>query len=118
MAMQLTPVGRALVVLAVLSMMGYAAWKYGVVEKLVPSAKQRGSVVPEKADLPDGTSSDQGSVTAVAMPGSGAGCTDKTEVRMLIWAWNSQMGMMFANCGAQSTQGSLMCQNGVNLKLI
>jgi OmpA-OmpF porin, OOP family len=118
MAMQLTPVGRALVVLSGLSMIGYASWRYGVLDKIVPSAKQRGSVVPEKADLPDESSGASSNVTPVAMPGEGAGCSDKTEVRMLIWAWNSQMGMMFANGGAQSTQGSLMCQNGVNLRLI
>jgi OOP family OmpA-OmpF porin len=118
MAMQLTPLGKGLIVLSGLAMLGYAGYKYGLVDKIVPAAKQRGSVVPEKADLPPDTGGDTGTVTPVAMPGAGAGCTDKPEVRMLIWAWNSQMGLMFANGGAQSTDGSLMCQNGVNLRLI
>src|SRR5687768_10610612 len=120
MALQLTPLGRVLAVAAGLSLVGYGLYKYGVIEKLVPAAKQRGSVVPQKADLPDMGDGSQGStgVTRAAMPGAAAGCTDKPEVRALIWAWNSQMGLMFANGGAQSTSGSLMCENGVNLRLI
>ncbi len=46
------------------------------------------------------------------------GCANQPEVRFYHWAWNSQMGLMFANGGKQSTPDSLMCRHGVNLKLI
>jgi outer membrane protein OmpA-like peptidoglycan-associated protein len=127
MARQLTPLGRVLLMLSGLSLLGYGLYKYGVLGRLgeiagrlVPEAKQRESVVPQRADLPNAPDSDTSGTTVVpvAMPGSGPGCAQQPEVRALIWAWNSQMGAMFANGGAQSTRGSLMCQQGVNLRFI
>src|SRR6185369_16066783 len=91
----------------------------GLMEKIMPSAKGKESVVPSKADLPSLSSSgaQPAAVKAVAMPGSRPGCDNQPEVRFLHWAWNAQMGMMFATGGKQATDGSLMCQNDVNLKL-
>ena len=120
--MKLTPFGKLIVVLALLVAAFFSVRRFapGLLDKIVPAAKSRESVVPESADLPDlpqqsGVSN--AAVRRVALPGEGAGCTDKPEVRFLHWAWNSQMGMMFANGGKQATQGSLMCEHGVNLKL-
>jgi OOP family OmpA-OmpF porin len=55
---------------------------------------------------------------AQAQTKGSAGCAEKPEVRLLHWAWNAQMGMMYAVGGTQATAGSLMCRNGVNLKLV
>jgi OOP family OmpA-OmpF porin len=118
MARQLTPLGRGLIVVCGLALVGYGLYRYGVLDKIIPKAKERPSVIPPKADLPGLPGESNANVAPASMPGSGAGCTDKPEVRGLIWAWNSQMGMIFANGGAQASSGSMMCERGVNLKLI
>jgi hypothetical protein len=64
------------------------------------------STVPPKANLPK-----------TEAPATTAGCTNLPEIRMLIWAWNAQQGLLYANGGTQATDGSLMCKHGVNLAL-
>lgn len=119
--MKLTPFGKLIIVVALLVAAFFSIRRFapGLMDKIAPAAQGRDSVVPERADLPD---LPQGTTTAevrnVAMPGERPGCADRPEVRFLHWAWNAQMGMMFATGGKQATEGSLMCQNGVNLRLI
>src|SRR5258708_33557212 len=56
-----------------------------------------------------------GAGRAVAAP---PGCAKLPEVRFYHWAWNAQMGLMLATGGKQATADSMMCKNGVNLKLV
>ena len=118
--MKLTPFGKLIIVVALLVAAFFSVKRFapGLMDKIAPAAKGKESVVPERADLPDlpqGTSVSE--VRNVSMPGERPGCEDRPEVRFLHWAWNAQMGMMFATGGKQATEGSLMCKNGVNLKL-
>jgi outer membrane protein OmpA-like peptidoglycan-associated protein len=120
--MKLTPFGKAVIVVALLAAAFFSIRRFapGLMDKIVPAAKGRETVVPEAADLPQlpATSGVQpAAVKAVALPGDQPGCEDQPEVRFFHWAWNAQMGMMFATGGKQATEGSLMCQHGVNLKL-
>lgn len=121
--MGLTPLSRATLFIALLAA-GIAATRAlapGLVEKLVPSARVKSSAIPLRADLPQldeqGRPTETAKASAVPAP-LRPGCSKLPEVRMELWAWNSQMGLMFANGGPQSTAGSLMCKEGVNLKLI
>ena len=126
--MHIKPLGKLVILLLVAGMAvgGWRLWqRYG--GEIAPASKTKESVVPSKVTLP-GLPSDQGSPQAAssnapaapiaAVPGSEPGCTDKPEVRYMLWAWNAQMGLVYATGGAQAAKGSLMCQNGVNLKLI
>ncbi|MET0791250.1 MAG: hypothetical protein ABW061_06980, partial [Polyangiaceae bacterium] len=96
----------------------FGGLRYSVSHGLL-SAPELASKVPERASLP-ALREPESALAAVErplqMPGVRPGCTDQPELRALVWAWNAQMGWMFANGGPQSTVGSLMCEHGVNLK--
>jgi outer membrane protein OmpA-like peptidoglycan-associated protein len=120
--MKLTPFGKAVIVVALLVAAFFSVRRFapGLLDKIVPPAKGREAVVPSAANLPQlpaSSAAEPAAVKTVAMPGSRPGCDNLPEVRFLHWAWNAQMGMMFATGGKQATDGSLMCQNSVNLKL-
>ena len=81
-----------------------------VLTKLAGGRAPQISTVPPKAELP--TIAEPG-----AAPTTAPGCADQPRVNMLVWAWNAQQGLLLANGGAQSTEGSFMCRHGVNLVL-
>jgi OmpA-OmpF porin, OOP family len=75
--------------------------------------------VPKAATLPENSSavaaaSGSVAVPAAPLPGS-APVHQGTDVRASMWAWNAQMGFMFANGGPDTTEGSLMAGHGVNV---
>src|SRR5215472_1558562 len=118
MAVRIEKGGWILIGLIGVGLVGYSLNKYGVLEKIAPAAKVAESTVPKRVDLPVMNPSLVSNVQAATLPGAAPGCSDLPEVRMLVWAWNAQMGLMFANGGPQATSNSLMCKEKVNLRLI
>ncbi|MEI6410117.1 MAG: OmpA family protein [Bacteroidota bacterium] len=113
---RLTPFGR--LVVAILFVFGVWGLKWLVLDSgYILKKATVASAEIEKVALPDAARTSGASVAPVPMPSSSPAKVGGPEVRWLLWAWNAQMGLMFANGGAETTEGSLMAKNGVNLHL-
>jgi len=83
----------------------------------IPTPNIAKSLVPQKAVLPDVKDAQVQNVAPVALPQDTPAGVSTTPVRIAIWEWNAQMGILFANGGATTTTGSLMAKRQVNLTL-
>jgi len=94
------------------------AWYAGTKLGIIPDIGINPTKSISKIDLPDlPQTSNTGKVALADLPGSRVARITGTQIRFLCWAWNSQMGLMLANGGVETTQGSLMDKRGVNVKL-
>jgi OmpA-OmpF porin, OOP family len=83
----------------------------------IPTPNIAKALVPQKAVLPDVKDAQVQNVVPVALPQDVPAAIQTTQVRGAIWEWNAQQGLLFANGGATTTQGSLMAKRNVNLAL-
>ena len=84
----------------------------------IPTPGVMKALVPEKAVLPDEKEAMVQNVEPAPLPAATAASVRATLIRGEIWEWNAQIGMIYANGGANTTKGSLMEKHGVNLALI
>lgn len=113
---RLTIPGRILVTLLLLAGLWGLKWLIVdsgyVLKKTVTESQTVGRI-----DLPDAPKNAATAVPQAAMPSDKPATLDSPEIRWQLWAWNAQMGLLFANGGPKTTEGSLMAQNKVNLNL-
>ena len=87
-------------------------------QKIVPSKQAQESVAISRVMLPDAPANIESTAPPVALPSESTANLSSIEIRYMIWAWNSQMGMLFSTGGAQTMKNSIMEKRGVNLKFI
>jgi OmpA-OmpF porin, OOP family len=113
---KLTVPGRILVTLLILGLLWGLKWLIldsGMVLKKTEISSQEVG----KIDLPDAPKNASTAVPQADMPSDKPANLSTPALRWQLWAWNAQMGVMFANGGANTTENSLMAKNGVNLAL-
>jgi outer membrane protein OmpA-like peptidoglycan-associated protein len=104
--------------IVIIGILVVVAWFGGTKLGLIPEIGVAPTKTLSKIDLPDLPVNDNiGKVSLADLPTSKVARITGTQVRFLVWAWNSQMGLMLANGGIETTQGSLMDKHGVNVKL-
>jgi outer membrane protein OmpA-like peptidoglycan-associated protein len=113
---KLTPLGRLLLVVLIIG--GLAGLKWLILDSgLVLKKETIQSQDIGNITLPDAAKNSNTNVQAAGMPSETPAKLNAPEIRWLLWAWNAQMGVMFANGGTQTTEGSIMEKKGINLKL-
>ncbi|MBL0286807.1 MAG: OmpA family protein [Bacteroidetes bacterium] len=113
---KLTSLGKIVITLGIVGLIWgglYFAKKSGLITRKTKTSEQLG-----KIDLPTAPENAAETVQQFNLPSDAVASVNSPEIRFLLWAWNSQMGLMYANGGPATTKGSLMEKNGVNLKLI
>lgn len=116
MASRLTSFGKLTITLVIVGVL-FGAYKYLQSAGYISAHKAKESQVIEKVDLPDAPKNATSAVSPASMPGTRPANLGTPEVRWLLWAWNAQMGLLFANGGAQTTEGSIMAAKKVNLRI-
>jgi OmpA-OmpF porin, OOP family len=104
-----------LIIIAVV--IGIFGFRSAVLKGWVPGVKMSKSILLKKADLPDIREAQLKGVEPAEYPTDEVASVPGPQVRALIWAWNAQMGWIYANGGPLTTEKSLMAKHGVNLKL-
>jgi hypothetical protein len=119
---KLTPFARVFISVIIIGVLVFTLHHYGALG-LLSRAKKGGVVaMPGKIDVPvTPVSVDVPAaplaVSTIPMPTHQVAATGRNPFRLLVWAWNAQMGMLYANGGRDTTSGSLMEQQNVSLHL-
>jgi len=113
--------GTKIFALLILVVGGFFGVNYLLGDKgLFQGETKDGEVLIESSQtiLPDAPLDQRGeNVQFAGLPSDNPANVSSTPIKINIMAWNSQMGLIYANGGKKTTQGSLMEKNNVNLQI-
>jgi outer membrane protein OmpA-like peptidoglycan-associated protein len=90
-----------------------AAMQHG----LIPTPGIMKSIVASRVELPPQQEAQVANVQAQPYPTTAPAGVSATHIVFDVWEWNAMFSLIYANGGADTTKGSLMEKNGVNLTL-
>ena len=83
----------------------------------IPTPGIMSSVVTTRVELPPQQEAQVANVQALPYPTTTVANVSANHIQFDIWEWNAMFSLIYANGGANTTKGSLMEKNGVNLTL-
>lgn len=109
------PAAKILIAALLVSFIFFCKWLF-IDSEHVFSKEIKQTVEVSNVVLPNAPKDVQGAVVAFSpLPTDEVANVNSPRITFEIMAWNSQMGLNLANGGTQTTKGSLMEKNGVNL---
>jgi OmpA-OmpF porin, OOP family len=110
------PKKRLIVIGVAAALFAAAQYQYNI----IPIRASREAAVPLSVELPTdpGASVNHGPVAQAEAPTATPTKTPGSFIKVNMYAWTAQLGLIYANGGAKTTVGSLMEKNGVKVQLI
>lgn len=114
---KIKPLAKVVIAALIVGLAFFCKWLFIDSEYLF-SKEVKQTVEVANVVLPDAPRDMSGdSVPFSGLPTDVVASVNAPRITMEIMAWNSQMGLNYANGGPQTTKGSIMEKNGVNLNI-
>ena len=84
---------------------------------LIPTPGIMKSIVASRVTLPPQEEAQVANVQAFPYPSTSPANVSAPHIQFDVWEWNAMYSLIYANGGPETTKGSLMEKNGVNLTL-